>query len=108
MPDSSPQIRIDIVSDVVCPWCIIGYRQLERAMAQTGISAGIRWHPFELNPNMPEEGQNLREHIMQKYGSSAKDSDAARDRLTALGLNWALSSALPKPVAWSIRSGHIR
>ena len=45
----------------------------------------IRWHPFELNPRMPAEGQNLREHIMQKYGSSLEQSQAARERLTTLG-----------------------
>ncbi|MCT8160068.1 DsbA family protein [Pseudoruegeria sp. SHC-113] len=78
-------IRVDIVSDVVCPWCIVGYSQLKRASEETGIPLEIQWHPFELNPQMPSEGQNLREHIMEKYGSSAADSQAARDRLTDLG-----------------------
>jgi predicted DsbA family dithiol-disulfide isomerase len=45
----------------------------------------IRWHPFELNPCMPEEGQDLREHVAQKYGSSAAQSQEARSRLSALG-----------------------
>ena len=78
-------LRIDIVSDVVCPWCIVGYRQLAQAAKATGIAVDVHWHPFELNPNMPAEGQNLTEHIMEKYGSSAEESKANRDRLMAIG-----------------------
>ena len=78
-------IRIDIVSDVVCPWCIIGYKQLERAQVETRVPAVVYWHPFELNPDMPEEGQDLFEHIAGKYGSSKQDSRKARAKLTALG-----------------------
>lgn len=78
-------LRIDIVSDVVCPWCIVGYRQLKQAVEATGASVDIHWHPFELNPNMPAEGQNMVEHLMEKYGSSQAESHANRDRLTAIG-----------------------
>lgn len=78
-------LQIDIVSDVVCPWCIVGFKQLEQAIGDTGVSAAIKWHPFELNPDMPAEGENLREHIMRKYGTTAEQSQAARDRLTAVG-----------------------
>ncbi|WP_171181936.1 DsbA family oxidoreductase [Ruegeria sp. HKCCD8929] len=83
--ETRPIVQIDIVSDVVCPWCIVGFRQLDQALAQRGILARLRWHPFELNPDMPAEGQNLREHIMQKYGTTAEQSQQARDRLTAIG-----------------------
>ncbi len=79
------KFRIDFVSDVVCPWCIIGLRQLERALDETGISAQIRFHPFELNPQMAPEGENLREHLAAKYGTTPEDSRKARQRLTALG-----------------------
>ncbi len=78
-------LTVDIVSDVVCPWCIVGYKQLEQAMAQTGLVASIRWHPFELNPHMSEDGENLREHLAAKYGTTPEQSAAARERLTALG-----------------------
>lgn len=80
-------LRIDLISDVVCPWCIIGYKQLQRALAdfQGRIELELHWHPFELNPQMPEQGQNLREHIQQKYGSTPEQSQAARGRLSALG-----------------------
>lgn len=78
-------IQVDIVSDVVCPWCVVGFRQLGQALAQTGMRAALRWHPFELNPQMPSEGENLRQHLMGKYGISETDSIAARKRLTDLG-----------------------
>ena len=82
---SEQPLRIDIVSDVVCPWCVIGYRQLAEALKQTNTEHEIHWHPFELNPNMPSEGQNMREHIMEKYGSSKQESDASRARLMEAG-----------------------
>ncbi|WP_170412210.1 DsbA family oxidoreductase [Ruegeria atlantica] len=78
-------VQIDIVSDVVCPWCIVGFRQLDLALKEQNVLANLRWHPFELNPNMPPEGQNLREHIMEKYGSTAEQSQQARARLTQIG-----------------------
>lgn len=80
-----PPLRIDIVSDVVCPWCIVGYLQLRQALEATRTEAEIHWQPFELNPKMPPEGQDLREHIAEKYGSSAEDSARVRDHLTGLG-----------------------
>ncbi len=80
-------LRIDIVSDVVCPWCIVGYLRLQQALSQVdeSIRPHIEWHPFELNPNMPSEGQNLREHIQEKYGSTLEQSEAVREQLKSLG-----------------------
>jgi predicted DsbA family dithiol-disulfide isomerase len=80
-------LRIDIVSDVVCPWCIIGYKQLQRALTQLeGVfEIQLSWQPFELNPDMPPEGQDLREHIAQKYGASQEQSKGLRARMTELG-----------------------
>lgn len=80
-----PVIQIDIVSDVMCPWCIVGYRQLEQALAMTGCGAYVRWHPFELNPGMPPEGQNLAEHITEKYGSTPEQSKQNRAHLASIG-----------------------
>lgn len=90
MPDTAPPpqdkvVQVDIVSDVMCPWCIVGYKQLEQALAMVGAGAFIRWHPFELNPAMPPEGQNLTEHIAEKYGASAAQSAENRKRLVELG-----------------------
>ncbi len=78
-------LQIDIVSDVVCPWCIIGYRQLAQALAATGTAHEIHWHPFELNPAMPPQGQNLREHVTEKYGTTPDQSEQSRIRMTQIG-----------------------
>lgn len=78
-------ISVDIVSDVVCPWCAIGYLQLEKASQASGIPIEVRWHPFELNPDMGPEGENLGDHLARKYGSSAADSVQTRKRLAELG-----------------------
>ncbi|CAA0121769.1 Uncharacterised protein [Halioglobus japonicus] len=80
-------LQVDIVSDVVCPWCIVGYKQLMKALAALPgqFDVTINWHPFELNPNMPMQGQELREHLAQKYGSTAEQSAVARSRLSDLG-----------------------
>jgi predicted DsbA family dithiol-disulfide isomerase len=79
--------RIDIVSDVVCPWCIIGFRQLQQAMDEVGddMEFELHWQPFELNPQMPPEGQNLREHLNAKYARSEEENRASRENLTELG-----------------------
>jgi predicted DsbA family dithiol-disulfide isomerase len=76
----STPLKIDFVSDVSCPWCIIGLRGLTEALDQLGpeVQAEIYFQPFELNPNMPAEGQNITEHITEKYGSTAEQSQANR------------------------------
>ena len=80
-------LKIDFVSDVVCPWCIIGYKRLEKAMQmfEDVVTFDLHWHPFELNPTLPEGGENLREHLAKKYGTTLEGSITARKRLTALG-----------------------
>ena len=81
------RLRVDLVSDVVCPWCIIGWRQFQRALSEREerIALELHWHAFELNPQMPAEGQNLREHLAGKYGTTPEQSRKARERLTSLG-----------------------
>jgi predicted DsbA family dithiol-disulfide isomerase len=87
VPVTALPLRVDIVSDVVCPWCIIGYKQLMKALRSLPgqFDVTVHWHPFELNPQMPQEGQDLREHLAQKYGTTAGQSQGARARLSALG-----------------------
>ena len=85
MEQAKKPLRIDIVSDVVCPWCAIGYSQLAEALKQTNTPHEIHWHQFELNPNTPHEGRNYREHIMEKYGTTAEDIKESRARMTAAG-----------------------
>ena len=88
--DASTQattVQIDIVSDVVCPWCVVGYLQLREALAMLSedVVGQVRWHPFELNPQMPAQGQDLREHLAAKYGASESRGTAVRERLVSAG-----------------------
>lgn len=84
MPD---KLKLDLVSDVVCPWCIIGYRRLEQAINELGVQdrLDIEWQPFELNPDMPTEGEELREHIIRKYGSTPEHTRETEENIAALG-----------------------
>jgi predicted DsbA family dithiol-disulfide isomerase len=83
----SVQVTIDIFSDVMCPWCIIGYKQLEKGLAQLEgeIEAEVRWRPFELNPDMPPEGEGQAEHIARKYGRDSSEIEANRCRMLEFG-----------------------
>lgn len=80
-------LRIDVVSDVVCPWCYIGKRQLEAAIArwrQANPDAPeplVRWHPFQLNPDLPDEGMSRAEYLQAKFGSA--DPAAIYQRVSA-------------------------
>jgi predicted DsbA family dithiol-disulfide isomerase len=80
-------IRIDFVSDVACPWCVIGLRSLKRALEAVGdkVQAEIHFQPFELNPDMPLEGENTTEHVARKYGSNPERSAAARNAIRENG-----------------------
>ena len=81
------KIKLDIISDVVCPWCIIGYKRLEQAISEMGIEhkVELEWQPFELNPDMPAEGEDLQEHITRKYGSTPEESIRSRANMSNLG-----------------------
>ncbi|HIF9115829.1 TPA: DsbA family oxidoreductase [Photobacterium damselae] len=81
------KIQLDIISDIVCPWCIIGYKRLISAVLELNLENKVEiiWHPFEINSDMPKEGENLRAHVARKYGSSREDSDRARLNISQLG-----------------------
>lgn len=80
-------LRIDIISDIMCPWCIVGYKRLESVFPQfeDQLEFDVHWHPFELNPQMAAEGENLSDHIMRKYGSTKEQGAENRARLKAFG-----------------------
>jgi len=80
-------LRIDFVSDVSCPWCAIGLTALEQALANLGdeITAEIHFQPFELNPQMPPEGEDSTQHLVNKYGSTPEQIDANREAIRARG-----------------------
>ena len=82
-------LQIDIVSDVSCPWCIIGYNSLQLALEQLTdkVNANITWQPFELNPNMPPQGQEINEHLSQKYGIDDQQLTQNRQVIKERGLS---------------------
>lgn len=90
-------IKIDFVSDVSCPWCVIGLNSLEDALAKLGdqVSAEIHFQPFELNPKMPAEGQDIGEHLAEKYGAtpeqSARNRESIRLRGEEVGFTFAMN-----------------
>jgi predicted DsbA family dithiol-disulfide isomerase len=76
---TTPSWTIDVVSDVVCPWCYIGKRKLEKALElsrQAGMAEPeIRWHPFQLNPDMPSEGISRKQYLEDKFGGAQRASE---------------------------------
>ena len=89
-------LRIDFVSDISCPWCVIGLKSLEQALANVGdvATAELHFHPFELNPQMAPEGEDIGEHLARKYGASeeqgAKTRAMIRERGAELGFDFAM------------------
>jgi predicted DsbA family dithiol-disulfide isomerase len=81
------QIKIDFVSDVSCPWCAVGLASLERALdnLKGEIQADIHFQPFELNPDMPPEGQNTVERLSRKYGMTPEQVRSNGEAITARG-----------------------
>src|SRR5579863_7037059 len=86
-PPKPIPVKIDFVSDVSCPWCAIGLASLEQALDRLDgeVRAEIHFQPFELNPQMPAEGQDVAEHIRQKYGSTPAQFAANRENIRARG-----------------------
>jgi predicted DsbA family dithiol-disulfide isomerase len=80
-------LKIDFVSDVSCPWCVIGLRALDEAIARVGndITTDIHFQPFELNPKMAAEGQEITEHITEKYGITPAQAHANRENIRVRG-----------------------
>ena len=80
-------LKIDFVSDVSCPWCAIGLAALEQALArvQPDVAAELHFQPFELNPQMGPEGQDITEHLTQKYGSTAEQQAQIRETIRQRG-----------------------
>ncbi len=80
-------LKIDFVSDISCPWCAIGLGALEQALdaLQGEVSAELHFQPFELNPQMPPGGQDITEHLTQKYGSTAEQQAQIRQTIRQRG-----------------------
>lgn len=86
-PATPVRLRIDFVSDVVCPWCAVGLASLEQALERTRgeIEADLRFHPFELNPDMPPGGEDVAGHLQRKYALPAAQLDASQALLRQRG-----------------------
>ena len=82
-----PLLKIDFVSDVSCPWCVVGLLSLETAIARLEgeIEVQMRFQPFELNPQMAPEGEDTAEHLHKKYGSTPEQAAAMRENIRARG-----------------------
>jgi predicted DsbA family dithiol-disulfide isomerase len=80
-------IKIDFVSDVSCPWCAIGLQSLQTALQRLEgeLDASLHFQPFELNPQMVAEGEDITEHLNKKYGSTPEQAAAARENIRARG-----------------------
>lgn len=86
-PASPTRLQIDFVSDVSCPWCAIGLHALEQAAVRLEgqVALDLHFQPFELNPQMGPEGQDIGEHLMEKYGATPAQSQQTRDAITQRG-----------------------
>ena len=84
---SCTPLKIDFVSDVACPWCAVGLNALERALERLGdeVPAQVRFHPFELNPDMPPQGEDAVAYLSRKYGTTAAQQAANRQRIRERG-----------------------
>lgn len=113
---SDAAIRIDVVSDVMCPWCLIGKRRLERALAMLDVPVDLRWRPFQLDPTLPPGGRDRREYLETKFGSPeraeviyARIAEAGREE----GIDFAFDRIAVSPntldahrlVRWSASAG---
>ncbi len=116
MTEGTPdKLTIDIYSDVMCPWCAIGYGQLTKALEQLDgeIEAQIRWRPFELNPDMPTEGEEQEAHLQRKYGRSAEDGAKVRGKMREIAESAGVSLTYegdqdppPPAMMWNTRACH--
>jgi predicted DsbA family dithiol-disulfide isomerase len=80
-----PSITIDVVSDVVCPWCYLGQKRLDRAIAATpGVDVAVNWRPYQLDPTIPAGGVDRQKYMLAKFGDPSR-IEQAHQRLVSLG-----------------------
>lgn len=108
------KVTLHIWSDVMCPWCVIGLNQLDKALAgmEGEVDATVRFHPFELNPDMPEEGEEQAAHIQRKYGRTAEQSAGVRETLkgaaerAGYSFDYTGEGQAPPAMMWNTRMAH--
>jgi predicted DsbA family dithiol-disulfide isomerase len=100
-------MKIDFVSDIACPWCAVGLNSLERALDNLGdeVSVQLHFQPFELNPQMPPEGEDTVQHLSRKYGLApdqlARNREALRERGASVGFTFG-----ERPRIWNTFDAH--
>lgn len=108
------KVTLDIWSDVMCPWCVIGLGQLDKALTGMAdeVDATVRFHPFELNPDMPEEGEEQAAHIQRKYGRTPEQSAGVRETLrhaaerAGYSFDYTGEGEAPPAMMWNTRMAH--
>ena len=108
------KLTIDIWSDVMCPWCLVGWGNLSQALKQLDgeIEADIRWHAFELNPDMPAEGEERTAHIARKYGRTIEQSKQVQGQMRSaaeaagVSLDYAGEEPAPDAMMWNTFDAH--
>jgi predicted DsbA family dithiol-disulfide isomerase len=95
MSEADQVLTIDIVSDVVCPWCYVGEKRLEEALAEEPGPVQVRWRPYQLDPTIPEGGLDRADYMAKKFGKSGR-LQAVHDNLTRLGTELGVPFAFDK------------
>ncbi len=108
------KVAVDIWSDVMCPWCAVGYTAFARAVEQLGgeVEVEIRWMPFELNPDLPPEGKDQAKHLAEVYGRSPEEVAAMRAQMQATAarvgfpMEWTGEGDEPPAMMWNTFEAH--
>ena len=106
-PEAEPRMKIDFISDVACPWCAVGLNSLEIALKKIGgdVPVDLHFQPFELNPQMPAEGEDAVQHLSRKYGAPPeqlkKNREHLRERGAAVGFTFG-----DRPHVWNTFDAH--
>ena len=108
------KLAIDIWSDVMCPWCLVGWGALKQALDRLDgeVAAEVRWHAFELNPDMPPEGEERTAHIARKYGRTLEQSRGVQDQMrgaaeaAGVSLDFEGSEPAPPAMMWNTFAAH--
>ena len=95
MSEANDTLTIDIVSDVVCPWCYLGEKRLDAALAEAAQPVALRWRPYQLDPTIPDGGLDRAEYMAKKFGAGGR-LQAAHDNLTRLGAEVGIPFAFDK------------
>ncbi len=95
MTERSQALTIDVVSDVVCPWCYLGKKRLERALVKEPGDIEVRWRPYQLDPTIPPDGLDRKDYMRKKFGEDGR-LEQVHDRLRALGAEEGIAYAFDK------------